>query len=75
MPYTMSISLLVSIMGDLDGDGIVNCKDIAIVKTSFGKKSGQVGFDPRADLNKDGVVDVRDLAIVSRQVPAGSTCP
>src|SRR5262249_8136709 len=44
------------LMGDRNGDGVVNCADLAIVKASFGKKSGQVGFDPRADANGDGVV-------------------
>jgi hypothetical protein len=53
----------------------VGCADIAIVKASFGKRSGQPGFDPRADVNNDGVVDVRDLAFVSKQLPAGTRCP
>jgi hypothetical protein len=52
----------------------VNCADIAIVKASFGKKTGQPGFDPRADVNGDGIVNVSDLATVSRQLPAGTTC-
>jgi hypothetical protein len=59
---------------DLNGDGVVNCADLAIVKASFGRKSGQPGFDPRADVNGDGVVDVKDLAAVSQQLPAGTTC-
>jgi hypothetical protein len=61
--------------GDLNGDGLVGCDDLAIVKASFGKKVGQPGFDPRADVNGDGVVNVLDLSIVARQLPAGTTCP
>ena len=61
--------------GDLNQDGKVDCADLAIVKASFGKKSGQPGFDPRADLNNDHVVDVRDLATVSQRLPAGTRCP
>jgi hypothetical protein len=60
--------------GDLNGDGVANCADIAIIKASFGKKTGQAGFDVRADVNKNGVVDVRDLSFVSRQLPAGTKC-
>jgi hypothetical protein len=60
--------------GDLNGDGVVDCKDIAIVKASFGKRTGDPGFDPRADVNNDGIVDVRDLSIVSQQLPAGTIC-
>jgi hypothetical protein len=59
---------------DLNGDGAVDCLDVGIVKASFGKKTGQPGFDPRADVNGDGVVDVRDLAAVSRQLPAATHC-
>lgn len=60
--------------GDVDGNGVVDCADMAIVKASFGKRSGQLGFDPRADLNGNGVVDVNDLAVVSRLLPPGTAC-
>jgi len=60
---------------DVNGDGQINCADIAIVKASFGKRSGQTGFDARADVNHDGVVDVRDLAIVAQKLIPGTTCP
>ena len=73
-----AVNLVVSsgaLIGDVNGDGLVNCTDLAIIKASFGKKTGQTGFDPRADVNLDNVVDVRDLAIVSRQLPTGTRCP
>jgi triacylglycerol esterase/lipase EstA (alpha/beta hydrolase family) len=60
--------------GDLNGDGIVNCADMAMVKASFGKGTGQVGFDTMADVNKDGVVDIRDLSYVSRLLSIGVKC-
>ncbi|MES1262282.1 MAG: dockerin type I domain-containing protein [Acidobacteriota bacterium] len=59
---------------DANGDGWLDCADLAVVKSSFGKRSGQPGFDPRADVNRDGVVDVRDLALVSRRLPGYQTC-
>ena len=52
----------------------INCDDLAIVKASFGKKTGQTGFDPRADVNGDGAVNVLDLAAVSQQVAYLSPC-
>jgi WD40 repeat protein len=70
-----STRIVIVITGDLNGDGRVDCNDLGIVKASFGKRSGQTGFDPRADVNGDGVVDVRDLATVARNLPAGTKCP
>jgi hypothetical protein len=60
--------------GDVNGDSVVNCSDIAIVKASFGKTSTQVGFDLRADINPDGVVNVRDLSYISARLPSGTVC-
>jgi hypothetical protein len=76
-PSSASVRINVNakaILGDLNGDGSVGCDDLAIVKTSFGKKIGQAGFDPRADVNGDGIVNVIDLATVSKQVPKGTVC-
>lgn len=69
------VQITVQLPGDLDGDGDVDCADLAIVKASFGKKSGQPGFDLRADTNSDGVVNVRDLSFVAHKLPAGTRCP
>ncbi len=72
-----AISLVLSsdaLSGDLNGDGVVNCDDLAIVKASFGKRSGQAGFDSRADTNHDGVVNIVDLTTVAHAAPAGTVC-
>lgn len=60
--------------GDLDADGLVTCKDVAIVRAAFAKKCGQPGFDPRADTDNSCLVDIRDLALVAQKVPAGTYC-
>lgn len=47
---------------DINDDGIVNIKDLLIVKDSFGV------FNPentKTDVNKDGVVDIIDLLLVA----------
>ncbi|MDB5948242.1 MAG: hypothetical protein JWR65_97 [Massilia sp.] len=64
----------INLVGDLNSDGVVNCDDLAIVKASMGKRTGQAGFDARADFNHDGVVDIRDLSAVSQRVAAGTVC-
>lgn len=61
--------------GDVNGDGQINCADIALVKASFGLRTGQPGFNPSADVNHDGVVNVLDLAIVSQKLVPGTKCP
>jgi len=45
------------IVGDLNGDGVVNAADLAILL-------GQWGGSGNADLNNDGVVNAADLAIL-----------
>ncbi|HET9802861.1 MAG TPA: dockerin type I domain-containing protein [Candidatus Acidoferrum sp.] len=71
----ININSLKPVAGDLNGDRVVNCADIAIVKNSFGKRTGQPGFDARADVNHDGVVNIIDLSTVARLLPAGTVCP
>ena len=59
------------VLGDVNGDGTVDCTDLNILKAAFGKRLGQPGYDFRADINRNQVVDVVDLATVSRQVELG----
>jgi streptogramin lyase len=62
------------VIGDINDDGKVDCSDLAIVRASLGKRTGQPGFDARADVISDDVVDVRDLAFVAQRLPAGTHC-
>jgi hypothetical protein len=64
----------IKLAGDANGDSVVDCADLAIVKASVGKRTGQTGFDARADLTGDGLVDARDLAYVSQRLPKGTVC-
>jgi len=63
-----------TIPGDLNGDGKVDCTDLTIVKAAWGKRAGQAGFNPAADVNGDKVIDIRDLSFVSRKLPLASQC-
>jgi hypothetical protein len=71
----LQFSPAAKVAADVNGDGVVNCADLAIVNTSFGKRAGQTGFDARADVNGDGVVNIIDLTTVSRGLPTGMKCP
>jgi Bacterial Ig-like domain (group 3)/Dockerin type I domain/Bacterial Ig-like domain (group 2) len=72
LPVSVTIT---PVPGDVNGDGVVDCLDLSLVKAAFGTKSGQPAFNPAADVNHDGVVNVLDLSYVARMVPAGTTCP
>jgi hypothetical protein len=74
-PQTGSATLNAVITGDVNGDGRMDCADLLIIRTAFGKRTSQPGVDPRADVNLDGLVDIRDLAYVSQRLPTGTHCP
>ena len=48
-----------AIPGDLNGDGLVNAADLALLLNGWGVCVGCVG-----DLNRDGTVGAADLAIL-----------
>jgi hypothetical protein len=61
-----------TLLGDLNGDGKVDIKDIAIVAQAFGETPEQPRWNPIADINKDDKIDIRDIAIVAKNF--GKTC-
>lgn len=61
-------TVLAVILGDVNGDGIVNVLDLTIVSMAYGMFKGEPNYNPEADLNDDGIVDIRDLAIVARNL-------
>ena len=60
-------------VGDINGDGIVDITDLTIVAVAYGRFQGEPGYNPDADLNKDGIVDIGDISIVTMNF--GKTCP
>jgi hypothetical protein len=70
----VSFSVTKTVPGDVNGDGRVDCEDVAIVKAAFGTKIGNPRFDSKADINGDGVIDIRDLSFVAQRLSAGTKC-
>lgn len=71
-PLSISVA---AVVGDVNGDGVVNCLDLNLVKAAFNTRTGQPGYNAAADINHDGIVNVLDLAMVSKQILAGTACP
>jgi hypothetical protein len=64
--------------GDFNQDGATGVPDFGIFKASYGKGTGQPGYDARADLNCDGVVGVPDFGIFKAEyggTPGPSSIP
>jgi hypothetical protein len=53
-------SVLVTIPGDVDGNGNVNVLDAIDLSNSFGKSTGQTGFNANADFDDNGIVNILD---------------
>jgi hypothetical protein len=74
-PVTQTLTLhIAAVLGDVNGDGVVNCTDLDLVKASLNKYRGEVGYNAAADINNDGVVNVEDLALVARHIPSRTVC-
>jgi len=75
-PATQNFTLrIAAVEGDVNGDGVVNCTDLNLIKASLNKVWFEVGFNLQADINNDGVVNVKDLALAAKHLPAGTVCP
>jgi hypothetical protein len=55
-----------AILGDINGDGKVDVKDVSVVALHLGSYLGHERWDERADVNGDGKVNIFDIAIVCR---------
>ncbi len=59
------------LLGDINGDGKVDIKDVAIVAKAFGSYPGHYLWNPDGDFNQDGKIDIRDLVIVAKNFGRG----
>jgi hypothetical protein len=63
----------ITMLGDTNGDGIIDMRDLFVVGSTFGSKPDHGRWNQAADLNLDGIVDMRDMNIVVRSF--GRTSP
>ena len=60
---TESFSMAVSLIGDFNGDGVVNISDHLLFLEVFGLSEGDDGFNADMDLNGDGTIGTPDFLI------------
>jgi len=52
-------------VGDVNGDGKIDWKDLFEFAGAYGAKYGQPAYDHRCDFNEDYIIDFRDLYILA----------
>jgi len=50
---------------DVNGDGIINILDLAIIAKAYGSRSGDIEYEDVTDLDQNGVVNIQDVAIAA----------
>ncbi len=64
-----------SLQEDLNYDGKVDIRDVALVARAFGSSPGDPRWEKEADLNYDNKIDIKDIARVAREFGAEITLP
>jgi PKD repeat protein len=55
----------IALIGDINGDGVVDIYDALKLSAAFGSKPGDPNWDSRADINGDNVIDIYDALRLS----------
>jgi hypothetical protein len=58
---TASAQIEVTILGDVNGDHVVNILDVAKIASIYGLRQGDPNFNPNCDLDGDGQITILDL--------------
>ena len=60
--------VLVTILGDANGDRFVNVLDYVLVKKAIPSYPGHPKWNPNADVNSDGFINVKDMVITKSNI-------
>ncbi len=66
LPENLEISIFENfLLGDVNGDCVVNVVDLALVGLAFSSTPSSSNWNPNTDVNNDGVVNILDLTLVA----------
>jgi len=68
IPVNLEVSNSAGILGDLNGDSIINVTDIVLLVNSI--LSNQ-SYNPNGDLNSDGSINVTDIVLMVNIILGG----
>lgn len=63
---SLPCTVQVSILGDVNGDGRVDMKDVAKVAAAFQASPNQPRWTPNGDLDENGVIDMKDISTTAK---------
>ncbi len=66
---TESFSMAVRLIGDFNGDGVVNLSDHSLFVAVYGLSEGEDGYNAEMDLNGDGTINTADFLIFVSHFP------
>ncbi len=51
--------------GDADGSNVVNLDDFSLLAKTYGKSTGESGYDARADFDGNGIINIADFSLLA----------
>lgn len=69
------ILVKVRLFADVNGDGKVDIKDVALAGKAFGESKGDprwLPWGPYADMDSNGKIDIKDISLIAKNF--GKTC-
>ena len=72
---TTNLEVGFMLTGDANNDNLVSAVDFIILKNSFGKSSGDPGYDARADFNGDNIINSQDFILLKNNFGFSGAAP
>jgi hypothetical protein len=63
---TLNVTIQVRANRDMNGDNMIDIKDIAIAAQAFGTTPGHPRWNPKVDMNRDNKINLIDIAAIGK---------